>query len=194
MGLTFWFIKDNRRFGLFCLAWFVLNLLPMTLSMISGGFMLDHWGYTMAPAVLLPMGYFFERQWALHRKSKTHAALAGLFFPVLILWALLTHLNVELRNTDEKLFRWSLHFTSSAPLQHNLGVVLLQQGRAREALPYFENVRARYPEDLNNTYLLARAYFEARHSKIAILLLQSLAHQTPPYEPAVRALQSIKRG
>src|SRR5207237_829972 len=134
------------RVGLLCVAWLVLSLLPMTVAMITGGFILDHWAYSVAPAVLLPLALFFDHAWT-HPHRFFYRVVALLFFPLLIIWALLTHLNVQLRGTDEKLFRWALNFTTSHPIKHNLGVILVQQGRPQEAIEYFEEVRYAYPDD-----------------------------------------------
>ena len=43
----------------------------------------------------------------------------------------------RLRGTDEKMYRWALHFTTSNPIRYNLGVELLQTGRPAEAADVF---------------------------------------------------------
>jgi len=156
-GLLIYLAARRNRVGLFCLAWFILNLLPTTLAMISGNFMLDHWAYQANLAVLLPLAIFFT--WTAEHRSELlrFAGRAG-FFGLIIFWAFLVQLNVRLQNTDEKLFKWALRFTTSNPIKSNLGIVLLKNGRAAEALPYLEEVHAVYPEDLNNTHALFVAY------------------------------------
>ncbi|MFA5975555.1 MAG: tetratricopeptide repeat protein [Elusimicrobiota bacterium] len=192
IGLAAGLIWKRRKTGLFCLAWFIVCLLPKTPIMMTGNFTLDHWVYPGAIGVFLPLSIFFAAQWD-RRDQRIHRWMGLLFFPLLIAWALMSRLNIELRGTDEKMYRWALHFTTSHPIQQNLGITLLQQGRALEAIPFLENVRAVYPEDARNTFILARAYSEAGYPQAAYSLLKILAHRQPPYEPALRILSTIKQ-
>ncbi len=157
--------------------------------MFNGGFILDHWGYWLAPAVLLPIALFFERLWT-SRGSFRNRSLAMAFFPILIAYALLTRLNIELRPNDEMMFRWALHFTESHPIKYNLGVLLLKSGRAQEAIPYFEDVRSAYPENKDNTHALALAYWDTDHRKLAVRVLKWLVTSDPTYAPAVQSLKA----
>jgi hypothetical protein len=52
------------------------------------------------------------------------------------------HLKVALRGSDEKMYRWALHFTSSNPIKFNLGLLLVDTGRPEEAARYLEDYRA----------------------------------------------------
>jgi hypothetical protein len=158
--------RRNARLGLLGFGWFVVSILPKTPIMIYGNFTLDHWAYPAAIGILLPMAAGFARAWDDRAKPLSYW-LGMVFFPLLVFWALLVHLNVALRGTDEKMYRWALHFTNSHPIQYNLGLLLLQSGRAKEAIPYFENVRAVYPEDDQNRRALALAYDATGHPKIA---------------------------
>jgi len=180
IGLVVFFLWRKNKTGLFCVAWLLLNILPTTVAMIPGGFMLDHWSYQANLAVLLPLAIFFTHQWD-HHHERIHGLLALLFFPLIIFWALLVHLNVELRGTDEKLFRWALHFTTSAPITSNLGIILLQSNRPFEALAYLEEVHNRYPEDINNGKALAYAYAALGQRKRGYAVLQDLARRNPLY-------------
>jgi len=45
------------------------SITPPALAMVHGGFMLDHWGYWIAPAVLLPLGILFDQLWARRGQS-----------------------------------------------------------------------------------------------------------------------------
>ena len=180
IGLVAFFLWKRNKTGLFCIECLVLTILPTTVAMIPGGFMLDHWSYQANLAVLLPLAIFFTHQWDLHHE-RIHGFLALLLFPLLIFWALLVHLNVELRGTDEKLFRWALHFTTSAPITSNLGIILLQSNRPFEALLYLEEVHRRYPEDINNGKALAYAYAALGQRKRGYAVLQDLARKNPMY-------------
>src|SRR5207248_1876936 len=101
--------RQERPWLYFSVFWFVISLVPPSLAMVYGGFILDHWGYWAAPAVFLPLGLLFDELWS-RRQETRYRKLAALFFPVIVCYALLTRLNIELRNTDEKMYRWALHF------------------------------------------------------------------------------------
>jgi hypothetical protein len=69
-------VKYGKRWAVFCMAWFVFALLPKTLVMIYGNFMLDHWGYTASIAVFIPLAYAITRGWHAGRKSIRAATVA----------------------------------------------------------------------------------------------------------------------
>jgi len=190
-GLWLWLIRKKNRLGVFFLGWFIVTLLPKTPPMIIGNFTLDHWGYPAALGILGPLACGFARLWeGRHIRWRYRTAL--LFFPILAAFALLTQLNVELRGTDEKMYRWALNFTESHPIQYNLGVLLLTTGRAQEAIPYFENVRALYPENADNQRALAIAYWKTGHPRLARRLLEKLIKENPSYTPAGQTLQQLE--
>src|SRR5262249_1840446 len=114
--------------------------------------------------------------------------LAILYFPLLIGWALLVHLNVALRGTDEKMYRWALHFTTSRPIQYNLAALLLETGRPQEALAYLENIHADYPDDPKATHALALAYWQCGHRWLAHDMLVKLVKAHPEFRPAQESL------
>lgn len=187
LALT-WYKRREYPFVFFCLFWFVIGLLPPALAMVHGGFMLDHWGYWIAPAVLLPLGKVFDILWTRERLAR----FAMLYFPLLIFYALVVRLNIELRNTDEKMYRWALHFTTSNPIKFNLGALLLQTGRPQEAILYFADYQRIYPEDSRNSYLLATAYEAVGHYQLAYRTLTELLRLNPDYKPAIVALNLLK--
>ncbi len=160
LAISFWVIavaRTKNRTGFFCGVWFVLWFLPAVPSMINGGFMLDHWGYAVIVSLSLPFSIGVVRLWE-SRHLWWRRAAGGFYFTYIIALALLVHLNVALRGSDEKIYRWALHFTTSNPIKYNLGIYLLQTGRAEEALPYLENVRDVYPQDPNLALALREAY------------------------------------
>jgi hypothetical protein len=185
-----WHRRQNHPLAFFSIFWLVISLLPPALLMVYGGFMLDHWGYWAAPAILLPLGHFFSQCWDRQEKP-FYKGMALLYFILLISYALLTRLNIELRNTDEKMFRWALHFTTSHPIEYNLGILLLQTDRAREAIPYFTDVKEAYPENLNNLHALALAYWHTGHPKLAKMMLEDLVAKHPAFQPARDSLRTI---
>jgi hypothetical protein len=103
LAVTAWLIHKNNRIGLFGLAWFFVTLLPKTPAMFLGNFILDHWAYPAALGVILPIAVGLARLWEARQvRWKERCALA--FFPLLLFWALLTRLNIELRGSDEKMY------------------------------------------------------------------------------------------
>jgi hypothetical protein len=156
--------RRGARLGLFGLAWFILCLIPKTPVMIYGNFMLDHFAYPAMIGMLLPLAAAFARLWESPR-NPWRVWLGMTFFPLLIFWALLVHLNVQLRGTDEKMYRWALHFTTSHPVQYNLGVLLLNTGRPQEALPYLFNYLDAYPQDAHAQAAVARAMQQIKASR-----------------------------
>jgi hypothetical protein len=158
LALVLWSYRHRQRFPwlFFSVFWLVIGLVPPSFAMVYGGFMLDHWGYWVAPAMLLPLSLLFDWLWSQGDTSRYKRA-ALLYFPILMAYALLTRLNIELRNTDEKMYRWALHFTTSHPIQYNLGMLLLESGRPEEALPYLVEYHDAYPEDPHGAAALAEA-------------------------------------
>lgn len=191
-GLGAWAYRSKRRLPAFAVTWYALSFLPKTPAMMYGNMMLDHWAYPGSLAIFWLLAVFFNRQWDGGRRPLSRA-LAMLVFPLLIGWALLAHLNITLRGTDEKMYRWALHFTDSHPVHYNLGALLLETGRAQEAIPHLEEVRRVYPDDAKNTYALAKAYAAAGHPVLALRLLQTLISAKPPYPPAVQTWEALHR-
>ncbi|MBI3291610.1 MAG: tetratricopeptide repeat protein [Elusimicrobia bacterium] len=191
VGLGAWLFWKNYRVGILCWVWFILTLLPKTVAMITGNFMLDHWAYPCILAVLLPMGMWFSEIQAAPRRWLSHASRV-LYCGVLIFWASLVHLNVRLRGTDEKMFRWALHFSTSTWVHCDLGVVLLQTGRAAEAIPHLELAHSRYPENMNCGNALALAYWSTGQRQRALSLLEQLARERPDDLQTSRNLQNLR--
>lgn len=178
-------IRKGWTLILFCFGWFSLSLLPKFPIMMTGGFMLDHWAYPAAPGLFVPLSILLVRSWErpTHRLQR---ALALFLFPLLIFWALLTRLNIELRGTDEKMYRWALHFTDSHPLKANLATLLIETNRSSEAVPLLEEVRMLYPNDPRTLYALAKAYDQIGERKTAISILRELIRKHPNDTLAVR--------
>jgi hypothetical protein len=186
-------IRRWGRLGVFCIGWFIVMLLPKTPVMIYGNFMLEHWGYPAAIAFFLPLGLLIAQGWQSRRKNIRTMTAIG-YFSLLIAWSLLVHLNVALRGSDEQMYRWALHFTSSNPIKYNLGVLLLQEGRPREAATYFEEVAAAYPDNADAIGALAEAYWVSGHRQAAIGLLTQFIHTHPDAEALRKTLKSLQQG
>ncbi|OGR89999.1 MAG: hypothetical protein A2992_00400 [Elusimicrobia bacterium RIFCSPLOWO2_01_FULL_59_12] len=192
VGVGAYGIRRYRHWAVFCIGWFLLALLPKMPVMIYGNFMLDHWAYPASLAVLLPLAWLVHRGWK-SSKDRVRTLTGLLYFVVIIAGSLLVHLNVALRGTDEKMYRWALHFTTSNPVKSNLGVLLLQTGRPGEAIPFLEEVRQVYPEDSKTTRALALAYWDAGYPRVAIRYLKEFL-MTHPDDPLARAqLNNMKK-
>jgi outer membrane protein assembly factor BamD (BamD/ComL family) len=107
-------------------------------------------------------------------------------------WALGVHLNVALRGTDEKMYRWALRFTTSNPVKYNLGVLLLDTRRPLEAVDYFEEVQAAYPDDPRNVRALSIAYWESGQRKLAVRILEAFVKTYPAPESLQEQLRGMK--
>jgi tetratricopeptide (TPR) repeat protein len=191
VGFGLWALWTRRRLAFFCWAWFIVNFLPRTPAMIYGNFRLDHWAYPALVSLVLPLGIWFSTGWE-RREDRRQRWMGVIFVPLLVAWALLAQLNIALRDTDEKLYRWALNFTESNPVKANLGILYVQTGRPFLAISYLEEAHAAYPENANITNALARAYFDLHQAARSRRLLESYQAAYPPsavIEDSLRALR-----
>jgi protein O-mannosyl-transferase len=191
IALLYFSFRRKERWIWLALGWFVLMLVPKVPIMIIGHFMLDHWAYPASVGVFLPLAIFFNYGWT-HPSEKWIHRISLFYFVLLIGYALLVRLNIELRGSDEKMYRWALNFTSSNPIKHNLGLYLIEHGRPLEGIPLLEEVRGAYPNDAENTYELAKAYFMTGHPKTAVWLLKTIVKAHPDFTLAQETLKHIK--
>lgn len=153
--------------------------------------MLEHWAYPALISILIPISLGLTQAWESKTLWKQYAA--GAFYGTfLIFLALLVHLNVRLRGTDEKMYRWALFFTTSNPIHYNLGVHLLDTGRAKEAIPYFARVCETYPNNPDHPHALAVAYGKAGYYGAACKILRHLRATHPDYHPAIQSLKTAE--
>jgi len=190
-ALMGYLIYKKSRWGLFATLWFLICLLPKTPVMIYGNFMIEHWAYPAYVGLFFLVGHYFAKAWDNQAHPVSKPAILG-YLILLIFWALLVHLNVALRGTDETMYRWALHFTTSNPIRYNLGVELMRTGRPVEAATYFEEVRSHYPDDMANLHALALAYWQSGHRKAGYYLLKRACQIHPDYPPATQSLQKMK--
>lgn len=194
-GLITWVwmaFRRKWRLALFVTLWILIVLIPKAPIMMYGNFMLDHWAYPAMVAIALLFGWFFAKMWdGTHTPIKHMSAL--MIFPLLIGWALMTRLNIALRGSDEKMYRWALNFTTSNPIHYNLGVLLLQSGRPREAMVHFVEFHKSYPNDPGNLHALAQALWLTGDRKIAIKTLEALVARVPTFAAAQQTLSAMKK-
>ena len=183
--------RARSRWGLFVVGWLLICLLPKTPVMIFGNFMLDHWAYPALIGVAFWMGHLLHRAWTEQHRFWARVAIP-LYLVFLVVWALFVHLNVALRGTDEKMYRWALNFTTSNPIRYNLGILLLQTGRPMEGAEYLELVHANYPDNVNATYALALCFEAGGHPKAARFYLRQLHVAHPDFAPATDAPRRLQ--
>ncbi len=185
-------VQRYKRIGITLLLWFFVALLPKTLVMMNGNFMLDHFVYPALFSLLVPAAWFISKAW--EKKGQDQQRFTGILYTgAIILWALLAHLNVELRGTDEKMYRWALHFTESNPIHYNLGVLLLNTNRAREAIPHLNEAASLYPENPDYRHALAVAYGQASSLTLSKRMLEQLLKEHPTYAPARQSLKAANQ-
>jgi hypothetical protein len=124
--------------------WFVLNLLPKTVMMMSGSFLSDHWAYPLLPSILVPLAWALARAWTLPR---ARARAAGQLACAFLLFAEISwvHVQIKRRNTDEKLYRSALRYPTTSTMSYNLAMLLVHQGRIDEARPYLQALHLPVP-------------------------------------------------
>ncbi len=192
LSLVAYLIQHYRRTALFCIGWLLICLLPKTPVMIHGGFMLDHWMYPAALAIFLPLAMAVNAGWTSTQNNRRWLAAIG-YFGFIIITALLVHLNVALRGSDEKMYRWALNFTRSNPIKYNLGILMIQQGRPKEAIPLLSDMLVYYPENPEAVRALSFAYWAAGYPRAGLMLLENFLKRYPNNPPCVAQLQEMKQ-
>jgi hypothetical protein len=152
--------------------------------------MLEHWAYPSLAAITWGLGTFFARAWDRQKPLWAQIAIPG-YLVLLIFWALLVHLNVALRGSDEKNYRWSLKFSTSNPMRYNMGILLLSTGRPLEAAAYFEAVRVFYPDNPDNMHALARSYWDMGQHKTAYYMLKRSVKRFPQHQPSTQSFEKM---
>ena len=147
---------------------------------LSGG----GWGlFFLWPWDLSGAGKITHRKWRTGRRGRR-------FCRSLIGWALLVRLNVELRGTDEKMYRWALHFTTPTRSNTTWESCFFRPGGPKKRCSTSRDVYSVYPENADNTHALAIALWQSGHHKPALRLLESLVKANPAYRPAQKACAS----
>lgn len=180
-----WF---KSRLGLFCFGWFVTMILPKAPSLMQGSAMV-HWGYPAASAILLPVSLGLGQRGAVWSRC----LFRFLAILLMVLGAALVHLNVALRETDEKSYRWNIRFGPMPTSHYRLGVILLQAGKAQEAVPHLEEAFRQLPEDPNPANVLALAYWHSGLRARGYALMKTTATRYPSFAPAQTNLTRMER-
>lgn len=137
LAVAFLWTKQRNRWATFGLLWIAAAWVPKIPVLLTGRYMFDHWSYPALPGLLIPLCV------ALKSPAVKKAVLALL----VIGWTFSTQLNIALRNTDFKTYRWSLRYTRAVPLYVNLGLLYLQAGNPEEAITYFKPALDAFPND-----------------------------------------------
>lgn len=189
--LSWYFFKRKNRVGLFCIGWYIINLLPKTPTMIQQSSMMDHWVYSALPAVFLPIGLFLKKGWESRRKMILMGTKA-IFLSSVVFLILLSHVHARIRGTDEGMYRWTLRFENMYSARFKLGIILMRTGRAPEAISYLEAAYGHEPENVNYGNGLALAYWHAGQRDRAMTLLKRLAKESPEFTPTINNLKMME--
>lgn len=181
IALGFFALRHKSRWVGFCFGWVVVMLLPYIPALMITGTMLDHWIYASSFGLLLPVALFLQSRRFLH-------------LVLLTLWALASSFYLQARGSEEKNFRWTMRFVQPTHVEYRLAILLLNSGRAAEALPHFEALVRDVPNEVGYQNGLALSYWWTGKKKEARELLQKIVKEHPDYTPAVNNLQRINRG
>jgi hypothetical protein len=119
-------------------------------------FMCEHWVYPALLGALLPAAILIAKGLTTPSRAARFFSHA-LFYVLLAVWGSIAQLNVFWRGTDEKLYRSAVRYTPSIIMKENLASVLLNQGRAGEAIPWLESILRQDPDNLPAARALAAA-------------------------------------
>jgi tetratricopeptide (TPR) repeat protein len=186
-----WLMSRGPRWSVFCFVWYVLNLFPKSVMMMTGSFMSDHWAYPALPALTLPVALALSRHWSDARAARRFF-VRGAFMLFLIFEMAVTWQNIAGRNTDEKLYTSALRYTSSLTMHYNLARVLLNQGRPAEARPHLEAILQEHPSDANASRALAWSYWQEKESGRAIAILEDAQRHAPEDRATEELLRQLK--
>jgi len=140
-------------------AWYLLGLLPRIPAMIVGNVLMDKWAVISAPAIFLPLATVFAK--GMRSRSVTKRLAWCGFAGIVIWWMSLGYLNIRRRGSDEKNYRWTIRHGVRDFASYRLGIILLRQGRAAEAVDVLTALNAWVPGDPDYEHALALALQQA---------------------------------
>lgn len=171
-----------RRVTAFCLCWFFLMLAPRAPAVMATQVMMDKWVFMASPAVFVFLLFLLlklrERPgpWA---RAVPHFLVAA----VVLSWSVLAHAEARLRGSDEKNYRWTIRSGPRSFASYRLGIMLLRDGRAGEAVEVLRPLPELYPGkvDFQNAYNMALWHSGKRNE--AWNLMKALARKYPGDAP-----------
>ncbi len=185
------FIPRHRTVILFCLGWFVFTFATRIPAMMLNQVMMDKWIFMSSPVLFLPMAAMLARLWN-HPRPFLRWASKGFFIFGILFWITLVHLNVDLRGSDEKNYRVTVREGPRGFASYRLGIILMQSGRAEEAVLVMEPLPALYPEspDYQNGYALA--LWDAGRRQEGFEKMKALVKKFPDYESVSKNAQRME--
>lgn len=180
------FVYRSRLF-LFCLGWFLFAFLPKIPLFMTNALMLDHWAYPSNIGVLILIATGLNQI-----RSKTFLIGASLFlvcFFSAISWA-----NILGRNTEKKLYLWSVSHRSSSIVRTNLGLAYLKDGDFDHAERWLKEGLERNPNDAFAINGLALTYWRTGRTEEALKLLEAWLKVNPTHDQSLRNRALIQNG
>ncbi len=146
VGVVACMMSRRWALGLLGMGWFLVQLLPKSFVMLQQSLLLDHWAYAGLWGMVVPaaVGIGVRRQRLTAPRQRLLNGFCAVFVLVL---ATLTQANVQLRGSNEKLYRWALRFPTSETMKSNLAFLLFEERRWNEAYPLLRELHQNNPND-----------------------------------------------
>jgi hypothetical protein len=171
-----WALRKHWFF--FAFGWFMLALLPRIPAMLMNGVLMDHWMYVSSVGAFLAIGHALAAGWLSSTPPMVYAC-RGCFMAALIAGAGLARWNLAVRGSEEKNLRWTLRFYRPTFAEYRLGILLLNSGRAKEALPYLSGLYRDFPQNASFQNAYALALWHTDHRAPALELEKALVRDHP---------------
>ena len=168
----------RRRITAFCVGWFFLLMAPRIPAMLHNQVLMDKWIFMASPAVFALLLALLLNIWE-HPSPYLRALPRAAVAVVIIFWAALAQANVKLRGSDEKNYRWTIRNGPRSFASYRLGVILLQEGRAEEAVQVLEPLPGLYPDQPDHQNAYAMALWHSGRHKEARILMEALEKSYP---------------
>ena len=168
----------RRSITAFCLAWFFILLAPRIPAILHSRVIMDKWIFTASPAVFVLLLSLLAKTW--DHQSRFLRTLPHVMVAAMLLFgAIMAQADVRLRGSDEKNYRWTIRNGPRGFANYRLGVLLLREGRAGEAIQVLKPLPGLYPDqpEYQNGYVMA-LWHNGGH-KEALFLMKDLEKRYP---------------